>query len=64
MKRTNIVVDDKIIKEISKMTGIKSIRGVVDHVLREYLRREKQLDVLKLQGKVKWTGNLDEMRTV
>ena len=63
MKRTNIVLDEKTVNEIRKITGIKSIKGVVDHALKEYLQREKQLEILKLRGRVKWTGDLDEMRT-
>ena len=64
MKRTNIVLDEKMVNKIRKITGIKSIKGVVDYVLKEYLQREKQLEIIKLRGKVKWTGDLDEMRTV
>jgi Arc/MetJ family transcription regulator len=62
MKRTNIVLDDKLIKEGMKVTGIKTQRALVDHALRELLRHEAQTEILKLKGNVDWKGNLDEWR--
>lgn len=62
MKRTNIVLDEKLVEESKKLTGIKTVKEVVDYALREVVRRKKQLGLLKLKGKVKWVGKLDEMR--
>ena len=62
MKRTNIVLDEKLVREGLKMTGVKTRRALVDHALRELVRREKQTGLLALKGKVRWAGDLDAMR--
>ena len=62
MKRTNIVLDHKLVEECIKATGIKTQRALVDHALRELLRHESQTRILELKGKVHWEGNLDEWR--
>lgn len=62
MKRTNIVLDQTLVREGLKATGIKTRRALVHHALAELLRREKQLGVLALKGKVRWTGDLGKMR--
>jgi len=45
-----------------KATGIKTQRALVHHALAELVRREKQMGLLKLEGKIKWTGDLNKMR--
>ena len=60
--RTNIVLDDRLVAECLKATGIKTRRGLVDHALRELLRRERQKRILALEGRVSWEGDLGEWR--
>ena len=62
MKRTNIVLDDKLVDKCMKATGIKTQRALIDHALRELLRHESQTKILELKGKVKWEGDLSEWR--
>ena len=62
MKRTNIVLDEKLVREGLKTTGMKTRRALVDHALRELVRREKQVGLLGLKGKIGWAGNLGAMR--
>lgn len=62
MQRTNIVIDEQLLGSCLRATGIKTRRALVDHALREILRREKQAKILKLKGKVEWEGNLAEWR--
>jgi len=62
MKRTNIVIDEKLIKEGMKTTGIKTRRALVDYALRDLLRRGSQKRILELKGKVHWEGDLSSMR--
>ena len=62
MKRTNIVLDDKLVEDCLKATGIKTQRALVDHALRELLRHESQIKILELKGKVHWQGDLDQWR--
>jgi len=62
MKRTNIVLDEKLLEDAMKVTGLKTRRAVVDYALRELLRRESQKRILKLKGTIHWEGNLSSMR--
>ena len=63
MGRTNIVLDDDLIKQAKRRTGIKTTRELVDYALRELVRRRRQRDILKLRGAVDWEGDLDRLRT-
>jgi Arc/MetJ family transcription regulator len=49
--RTNIVLDEEIVKEAMRATGAKTKREVVDLALRELVARRKQANVLSLAGK-------------
>ncbi|HWZ93964.1 MAG TPA: type II toxin-antitoxin system VapB family antitoxin [Opitutaceae bacterium] len=62
MKRTNIVLDEKLVRQGLKTTGIKTCRALVNHALTELVRREKQTGLLALKGRVAWDGNLAAMR--
>jgi Arc/MetJ family transcription regulator len=62
MKRTNIVLDEKLVGDALKATGLKTRRELVDYALRELLRRESQKRILRLKGAVHWEGNLSSMR--
>ena len=62
MKRTNIVMDEDLVRQGLKATGIKTRRALVHHALKELVRRKKQNGLLALEGKIKWTGDLNAMR--
>jgi len=62
MKRTNIVLDSDLVRQGLKATGLKTRRALVHRALEELVRREKQMGLLALKGKVRWTGNLNAMR--
>lgn len=62
MKRTNIVIDESLVKKGLKATGLKTRRELVDYALRELLRRESQKKILELKGNVIWQGDIDAMR--
>ena len=62
MKRTNVLLDDKIVEHCLKATGIKTRRALIDHALRELLRHESQTKIVELKGKVHWEGDLNELR--
>ena len=63
MQRTNIVLDRTLVRQGLKATGLKTRRALVHHALSELVRREGQLGVLSLKGKVSWTGDLARMRS-
>ena len=60
--RTNIVIDDQLITDVQKITGIKTKKGVVEEGLKLLLRLKRQQLVKSRRGKLKWTGNLETMR--
>ena len=60
--RTNIEIDDKLMTEALRLTGLKTKRAVVEAGLRILMRLKGQEDILHLAGKVQWEGNLDESR--
>jgi Arc/MetJ family transcription regulator len=61
--RTNIVIDDKLMRETLKATGLKTKREVVELGLRTLLRLRRQAEIRRYRGKLDWQGDLDAMRT-
>jgi Arc/MetJ family transcription regulator len=61
--RTNIVIDDKLMRETLRATGLKTKRQAVELGLRTLLRLRKQAQIRKLRGKLDWQGDLNAMRT-
>jgi Arc/MetJ family transcription regulator len=62
MSRMNIVLDDKLVADCQKVTGIKTRRALVNHALQKLLRRERQKKVLELKGTIRWEGDLAAWR--
>lgn len=62
MKRTNIEIDEHLVDEGLKATGLGSMKALVDHALRDLVRRERRKRLLGLKGKVHWEADLSAMR--
>lgn len=60
--RTNIEIDDKLMKEAMRSANTKTKRETVEAGLRMLIQIKGQENIRKLRGKVKWEGDLDEMR--
>jgi Arc/MetJ family transcription regulator len=60
--RTNIVIDDQLMADALKATGLDTKKEAVEQGLKLLVRQNKQQAIRKLRGKLKWDGNLDEMR--
>jgi Arc/MetJ family transcription regulator len=60
--RTNIVIDDALMAETLKATGLKSKREAVELGLRTLLRLRRQQEIRDLRGRLPWQGELDAMR--
>jgi Arc/MetJ family transcription regulator len=60
--RTNIVLDDELVAEAMRRTGIKTKRRVVEEALRTLIQLKRQEEILALRGKLHWEGDLDQMR--
>ena len=61
--RTNIVIDDKLMKDTLRVTGLKTKREAVELGLRTLLRLRQQEQIRRYRGKLHWQGDLDAMRT-
>lgn len=60
--RTNIVIDDKLIRDTLRATGLRTKREAVDLGLRTLLRLKKQAEMRRYRGKLLWQGDLESMR--
>lgn len=61
--RTNIVIDDSLMNETLRATGLKTKREVVELGLKTLLRLQQQAEIRRFRGKLDWQGDLDAMRT-
>ena len=60
--RTNVVIDDELMESALKVSGLKTKKDVIEEGLKLLVQVKGQKKVKGFQGKLKWTGNLDEMR--
>ena len=60
--RTNIEIDEELIQEALRVSGLKTKRAAVEAGLRALIRLNRQKNIVDLAGKVQWEGNLDESR--
>lgn len=60
--RTNIVIDDDLMADAIKATGLNTKKEVVEQGLRLIIKRNQQQAIRQLRGKLQWEGDLDEMR--
>jgi Arc/MetJ family transcription regulator len=60
--RTNIVIDDKLMADTLRATGLKTKREAVELGLRTLLQLRQQAEIRKLRGKIAWEGDLEAMR--
>ena len=60
--RTNIVIDDQLMREALRVSGLQTKKDVVELGLRTLIRLKKQAGLRSLRGKLRWEGDLDEMR--
>ena len=61
--RTNIVIDDALMSETLRVTGLKTKREAVELGLQTLLRLRRQAEIRRFRGKLDWQGDLDAMRT-
>ena len=61
--RTNIVIDDRLMRDALRSTGLKTKREAVELGLQTLVRLQAQEQIRKLRGKLAWEGDLDAMRS-
>lgn len=60
--RTNIDIDDKLMKQAMKATGATTKKAAVEAALREVVQLKKQERIKDWFGKIDWEGDLNAMR--
>jgi len=60
--RTNIILDEELVEKAKKLTGLRTKKEVVHEALRTLVRLHEQASIRDIRGKLKWEGNLDELR--
>lgn len=61
--RTNIEIDDKLMSDALKETGLKTKKEAVELGLRTLIRLKRQEQIKRFRGTLQWSGDLDEMRS-
>jgi Arc/MetJ family transcription regulator len=62
MKRTNLVLDEELLKEATREMGLKTYSATVNAILKDLVREKNVEKLADFVGKVKWIGDLSEMR--
>jgi Arc/MetJ family transcription regulator len=62
MKRTNLVLDEDLLEEATRLSGEKTYSAAVMRALGEFVRRVKARQILDLRGSGLWEGELAAMR--
>ncbi|UVT19843.1 MAG: type II toxin-antitoxin system VapB family antitoxin [Nitrospira sp.] len=60
--RTNIVIDNSLMRQAMKATGLSTKKAVVEEGLRLLIKVKGQEGIRRLRGKIIWEGDLDTMR--
>jgi Arc/MetJ family transcription regulator len=60
--RTNIEIDDQLMRQAMRSSGSRTKRATVEAGLRLLVQVQGQAGIRRLRGKIKWEGNLDESR--
>ena len=60
--RTNVVIEDDLMEEALKVSGLKTKREAVEEGLRLLVQTRRQKRIKRLRGKLEWEGSLDDMR--
>jgi Arc/MetJ family transcription regulator len=60
--RTNIEIDDRLMREAMRRSGAGTKKSTVEKGLRLLVDMHAQTSVRRLRGKVKWDGDLDQSR--
>jgi Arc/MetJ family transcription regulator len=57
--RTNIVLDDELVKEAFEYADVKTKRELVDLALREFVANHRRRDIRELRGKISFHPGYD-----
>ena len=61
--RTNVVIDDQLMNDALECSGYRTKKAAIEAGLRLLIDFNRQLNVRNIRGQLKWSGDLDKMRT-
>jgi len=61
--RTNVVLDDGLMQTALELSGFNTKKKAIEEGLKLLIQLNRQGRIKNSRGKLRWTGNLDEMRT-
>ena len=61
--RTDIIIDEKLMDDAIKATGLKTKQEVIELGLKTLIKLKQQENIKAYRGNLKWEGNLEEIRT-
>lgn len=62
MKRTNVVLDESLLKEAVRVSGERTYSAAINRALRDFINRAKAREILTLAGSGAWEGDLSVVR--
>ncbi|MEI7667321.1 MAG: type II toxin-antitoxin system VapB family antitoxin [Synechococcaceae cyanobacterium ELA263] len=60
--RTNIVIDDALMRQAMQASGARSKREAVELGLRTLVRLQQQGEIRSFRGRLQWEGDLEAQR--
>lgn len=63
MKRTNLMINEDLLEEATRLSGERTYSRTVERALEDFVRRIKARRILELAGNGLWEGDLQEMRS-
>jgi Arc/MetJ family transcription regulator len=60
--RTNIDLDDALLEEARRLSGLRTKKAVVDKALETFIRCAREREALAMFGKLEWVGDLHASR--
>ena len=61
--RTNVVINDDLMKSALKASGVKTKKDAIEEGLKLLVQVRGRKEIRKFRGKLKWSASLDEMRS-
>mgnify|MGYP001584278293 CR=1 FL=1 len=61
--RTNVVLDDDLVRSALSLSGFKTKKRAIEEGLKLLIQVNRQRKIKDFRGKLKWKGNLNRMRT-
>jgi Arc/MetJ family transcription regulator len=60
--RTNVVINDNLMASALKVSGLRTKKDAIEEGLKLLVQVKSQKEIKHYRGKLKWSGNLDQMR--